>query len=81
MVAELQGSVNESTLIEFQRDSNKIGHNKQSKTKNTRLSCLTYYKDSKWDNKATENQTENTQKENSLKEDIQETLKQTNGKN
>ena len=79
--SELQGSANESFLICCQRDPNEIGHNKQSKTKNARLSYLMYLIDSKWNNKATENQTENNQKENSLKEDIQETLKQTNGKN
>ena len=81
MVAELQESANESTLICCQRDPNEIDHNYQSKIKNERLSCLAYHIDSKRDNKATENQTENTQKENSLKEDIQKTLKQTNGKN
>ena len=81
MIAELQGSANESTLIRCQRDPNEVDNNRWSKTKNARLSCLTYHIDSKWDNKAAENQTENTQKENSLKEDIQKILKQINGKN
>ena len=42
--------------------------------------ALQYDIDSKWDNKAAENQTENTQNGNCLKEDIQKTLKQINGK-
>ena len=81
MVAELHRSANESTLIRCQRDPNEIDNNKQSKTKNLRLSCLTYHVDSKWDNKAAENQAEKAQKENSLKEDILKILKQTNGIN
>ena len=81
MVAELQGSASESILIGCQRDPNEVDHNRWSKTKNARLSCLTYHIDSKWDNKAAENQTENTQKGNILKEDIQKALKLANGKN
>ena len=80
MVSEPQESASESTLIDFQRDPNEIDNNRWSKTKNARLSCLTYNIDIKWDNKATENQTENTQKENNLNEEIQKTLKQINGK-
>ena len=75
MVAELQGSASKSILIGCQRDPNEIDHSKQSKTKNERLPCLACDIDSKWDNKAAENQTENTQKENSVKEDIQKNFK------
>ena len=71
MITELQGSANESTLIGCQRDPNEVDHNRWSKTKNERLSCLIYHIDRKWDNQATENQTKNTKKENILKENIQ----------
>ena len=79
MIAESQEIENESTLIGFQRDPNEID-NRWSKIKNARFSCLKYHIDSKWDDKATENQTEKTQKGNSLKEDFQKTLTQINGK-
>ena len=81
MVPEMQESASESILVRCQRDPNEIDNNRLSKTKNERLSFLIYHIDIKWDNKITENQSENIQKENSLKEDIQKTLKQTNGKN
>ena len=74
MIVELQRSTNESIIIRHQSDPNDIDHNKQSKTKSARLSCLTYHIVSKLDNKATDNHTEN------VEEDIQKTLKQTDDK-
>ena len=81
MIVELQRSTNGSTLIDHQRDPNEIDHNKKSKTKSSRLSCLTYHIESKLDNKAINNHTKTIIDEIVFKEDIQKTLKQTDGKN
>ena len=81
MIAELQRSTNESTIIRHQRDPYQIDHNKQSKNKSARLSCLTYHIVNKLDSKAADNHTENIKKEIVFKEDIQKNLKQIDGKN
>ena len=81
MVVELQRTTNESTLIRHQRDPNEIDHSKNSETKSTRLSCLTYHIVSKLDNKAADNHTDDIEEEIAFKEDVQKTLKQTYGKN
>ena len=81
MIVELQRSTNGSTLIGYQRDPNEIDHNKKSKTKSARISSLTYHIESKLDNKAIKNHTKIIIDEIVFKEDIQKTLKQTDGKN